>query len=299
MLFQISRAVFYRALRRLGRNDRAARMIDQGKDRIAPFDEYPLCDLCGSATNEKVMDAADGSTIVKCASCGLMFTSPRINEQRWMQWLREPSERSVEFTENRLKYGVALSSSIKYAWPFWKRLKHAQFKKVFDRLQGHLSWKLVRVHDVGCGVGHMMETAIKQGMKPSGNELNAYACKVMRERLGYEVYNDILPELPMERGTLDAVVMRDYIEHSYHPKKDLEAAGALLKPGGVIYVESFTVDSRPYEELGPKWHMLHWNHCYHFSNKTFADMVRAAGFEVVEMSAMHENGYIAIYGKKL
>jgi len=90
---------------------------DQGKDRVAPFDEYCGCDFCGSRDATEQMITMDKSRIVSCDACGLWFTNPRISEQAWVDYLRRETPRSIEFTENRLAYGVARSSNIRFTLP--------------------------------------------------------------------------------------------------------------------------------------------------------------------------------------
>ena len=43
-------------------------------------------------------------------------------------------------------------------------------------MESYLGRKIGRLHDVGCGVGFLMETAKESGIEVTGNELNKYAC---------------------------------------------------------------------------------------------------------------------------
>ncbi len=83
-------------------------------------------------------------------------------------------------------------------------------------------------------------------------------------------------------GALDAITMCSYIEHSYHPYQDVLVASRLLKPGGLLYVSTFHIDSKAFAKLGNKWGMFEWNHVYHFSSKTLKEMIDRAGLVVVE-----------------
>jgi SAM-dependent methyltransferase len=295
---QYSRALFWNALKRIGLTSPTETLEDQQKDVIAPFDEFPACEMCGGTSTAEVLITKDGRHIVECNDCGLWFTSPRVKEEIWAEYLKRETERSREFTENRLKHGVALSSNVKYSPPDWRRRRMRMDNRIVDDIEKHLGSKINRLHDVGCGVGFLLEAARSRGIEATGNDLNGYACRVMKERANLTVYNDILPDLPLQEGSLDAVVMRDYIEHTYHPFRDLKAAHRFLRPGGVIWVETFHVDCRAFDRLRGNWNMLFWNHVFHFSTKSLEDMVVKTGFHTTVVSSSYDAPTIKVIAQK-
>lgn len=297
-MIQLVRALFFRVLRKIGFVDLKESMVDQNEDRFTTFDEYPNCDICGSSDLDEVMVTADGSRIVKCNSCEVMFTSPRIDERKWIEWLRKDTERSKIFTENRLKYGVALSSNIKYVFPFWKKILDREYNKIFDRLEKYSGKDGLRIHDVGCGVGHLLKAAESRGYTVSGNELNQYACDVMNRRLGLKVYNETLSNVQIDDCSLDAIIMRDYIEHSYHPFMDSKKSYELLRVGGLLYVETFKTDCQTYEQLKGDWNMLFWNHSFHFESKSLCEMLKKSGFDILSVKGDYNSTLVYIYAIK-
>lgn len=295
---QLGRAAFWRVARKVGVTKPHDSLRDQIKDQIAPFDEYPACEMCGSNTVSEKLVTRDKMRIVECADCSLWFTSPRIEESVWTDWLKTPSDRSIEFTENRLKYGVSLTSNTKYVTPDWHKRKMKRENSILDEVEEYQGEKLSRIHDVGCGVGYLMQAARSRGMDATGNELNAYAWQVMNNRLGLTVYNDILPSLDLESDRLDSVIMHDYIEHSYHPLNDLRAAYDFLKPGGALYIETFHIDCYKLNEQREDWPMLFWSHTFHFSTKTLSDMVTKAGFRDFDLKASYQDELVTLLARK-
>jgi SAM-dependent methyltransferase len=271
---------------------------DQSKDRILPFDEYPDCEMCGSDSLRERLVTQDGSHISECNNCGLWFTTPRINEQSWVNYLKTPSERNEEFTENRLKYGVALSANVKYVFPGWRNNEAEAHNNILDKLEKYSESGIKKLHDVGCGVGFFLQDAMKRGIEASGNELNEYAYRVMTERLGMKIYNDMLPDLDIPAKSLDAITMRDYIEHTYHPLADLQAANSYLKTNGLLYVETFHIDCEKYDRLGKNWNMLFWNHVYHFSTRTLTDIIKLAGFDILDIDGGYHDVNVKIVARK-
>lgn len=279
---QYCRAIFWRAVRKFGLISSYYTLKDQQKDKIASFNEFPPCEICESNSVKEVLITRDQCRIVKCISCGLQFTRPRIREDTWVEYLRKETPRSIEFTENRLKYGVALSSNVKYVFPNWYKNRMKLENRIIDEIQDHLEIK--ELHDVGCGVGFLLRAAQARGIRATGNDLNRYACKVMKQKFRLEVMNDVLSNCPIEEDSLDAIVMRDYIEHSYHPLQDLKAAYKFLRLGGVLWIETFHTDCYAFDQLKGDWNMLFWSHLFHFTAKTLKDMVTKAGFDVKSIS---------------
>ena len=121
------------------------------------------------------------------------YTSPRIPEERWIEYLKRNTKRSREFTENRLKYGRALPSKTKMASPRWYQNRNRNRRDILGRISNYIeppATDLERLHDVGSGVGFTLLTAREQGIEVTGNELNGPAVEAMRERFGLSVFNN-------------------------------------------------------------------------------------------------------------
>jgi 2-polyprenyl-3-methyl-5-hydroxy-6-metoxy-1,4-benzoquinol methylase len=263
------------------------------------FDEYPACDLCGSEVTEEKFTSR-GARIVSCTNCGLWFTSPRLSGQALEAFLRYPyNPRNIDMTENRLHYGVSNSGNIKS--PLWNGRRaqiSEKYNALLDAIQKHLDRPIETLHDVGCGVGFLIQDALARGLRATGNELNGYAHRVMTEDLGLEVWNCNVSEIEGRRDHYDVVVMDDYIEHTYHPYTDMKASHRLLKPEGILYLETFYIDSEPFKLHGDKWRMFTWPHVYHFSRATLQKMVEKAGFTVEDTITKPAKGVIRIFASK-
>jgi|GEM_PF-2971052 len=282
---QYCRAIFCKSLKKYGLISPYHSLKNQKIDKIAPLDEFPTCELCGSNSVKELLVTRDECRIVECINCGLKFTSPRIKEKIWIDYLKKETPRSIKITENRLKYGVALSSNIKFTFPNWYENRIKMENQIINEIQQYLDTKIKRLHDVGCGIGFLLRVANAKNIIVTGNDLNWYACKVMKERFNLKIYNNVLSKCPIKDCSLDTIVMRDYIEHTYHPLEDLKSAYKLLRKGGIIWIETFNVDCNEFYRLKGDWNMLFWNHVYHFSPNTLKDMVKKAGFDIKSISS--------------
>jgi len=170
--------------------------------------------------------------------------------------------------------------------------------KIINEIQEYLGTKIKSLHDVGCGVGFLLRAAQARKIRATGNDLNSYACKVMRKRYNLNVYNDILSKCPIEEDSLDAIVMDDYIEHTYHPLEDLNTTYNFLRKGGILWIETFHIDCYAFEKFKGDWNMLFWNHVFHFSTKTLKNMIKKAGFDVISVSNSYSNVLLKIIVRK-
>jgi len=284
------------------RHQKALDVSQNIADHAVPFSEYPPCEMCGSEDTRQVLLARDGNRVVACVNCGLWFTSPRVPERLWQEWLAaQDSERNKRVTENRLQYGVALDRNVAYSFSFWWRLRQRRYRELVHKLVVEHGGTPRRLFDVGCGVGFLLQCAKDLGLETAGNDLNGYAVSRMRDALGLNVHPCLLTELrhrPDFAGHWDIVVMRDYIEHTYHPLADLAAAHALMPRGGLIYIHTFFVDSAMGQRCGADWDQHMWNHVFHFSSGSLQSMVSKAGFTVQRVQLEQDIGDISVIARK-
>ena len=169
---------------------------------------------------------------------------------------------------------------------------------IIEICEKYLGRKIGRLHEVGCGIGYLLQDAQKLGIRASGNELNGAACELMQERFKLPVEMCLFEDASVESNSLDVVIMKDYIEHTYHPYQELLKSYELLSSGGVIYLETFHLDCDDFYQQKEHWNMLFWNHTHHFSQKTLEHAVMKAGFTVEWVDAKRSNLMIRLVAKK-
>lgn len=293
---------FLSKIKRIEGNAKYIDYSDNLKDSKFKFEEFPRCESCGTMNNFEVLTAMDGNRIVECAECGLWYTSPRINESLWNEWLLEDNKRNYEFTENRLKYGCALSRNIPLSFSFWWRITRKRRQTQIKRIIAMLDRKCTKIHDVGCGCGYLLKSVQDIGIDVSGNDLNQYAVRRIRELFGMNVHVGKLPDLVkngiLKESCYDIIYMNDYIEHTYHPSNDIKTSYKMLRKGGILYVRTFCVDSEKFKHLKENWDMFMWNHCYHFTTNSLSKIVSDSKFDIIKIDRHENTGVIEIYARK-
>jgi 2-polyprenyl-3-methyl-5-hydroxy-6-metoxy-1,4-benzoquinol methylase len=173
-----------------------------------------------------------------------------------------------------------------------------------DPRKAALCWKLLQRHcggihclksvfDVGCSDGAFLDLARRAGLDTAGIELSPGAAQRAWQK-GHRVQCGSATEPTMPASTaFDVVTMWDVLEHMARPRKALEYAAAILRPGGRLLVVTPLMGS-PYDRLGFALHRIsggRWqrmlrmcwsgDHLFRFHPKGLCRLLHAMGFEDV------------------
>ena len=267
--------------------------------RNREFYEITNCSVCISDLSDYFLTSRDGCNLQQCSDCGHVFTSPRFEEAKWNKFLKLPgNSRNKQYTDNRLKYGKALARKQTDSKDEWREHIKEKNLSVIRKLES-IDNKLPKsVHDVGCGVGFFLMDARDKGIEVSGNDLNEYACERMQNDFQLDAKAETFVDLSLPENSINAVTMIDYIEHAYKPMIDIEEAFRVLEHGGLLYVDTFRIDSPDFENKGPQWNMLCWNHVQHFSTQTLSNLIENAGFRIIKVIAPNNRSFLKIIARK-
>ncbi|MFH0958861.1 MAG: class I SAM-dependent methyltransferase, partial [Pseudomonadota bacterium] len=131
-----------------------------------------------------------------------------------------------------------------------------------------------RLLDFGCGNGAFLKSFSQflSGWRLSGFDINARFADALSEIEGFEgLYTDSLEQIA---ECFDLVTMAYVIEHLDEPKKILERLNKLIKPEGVLFVQTSSFEENPFD-------LMVVDHCSHFSLPTISFLASRAGFSVV------------------
>ena len=91
--------------------------------------------------------------------------------------------------------------------------------------------------DVGCGIGNFASWAVDRGLDAVGAEVDEEAIGAARAR-GLVVYELEEMASAIEPGSLDLITMWDVIEHLVDPATAVRDLVPLLRPGGLMVLET-------------------------------------------------------------
>lgn len=187
--------------------------------------------------------------------------------------------------------------------------------QVLDR---HLSLESAQVLDIGCGGGLFLSLLKQEGAQVTGIELSDSRAQFAKTRYRLEVHKH-----PIESGfwqmgyagRFDAITLWDVIEHVNYPFQTLQSAVNVLKPGGLLLIDTPCRDSF-YHRFGELTYRLTggrsptflnamysshlFGHKQIFSTGEMRRLFEAAGLEVIDLHKFHELSFpYEFYLKKL
>jgi SAM-dependent methyltransferase len=251
--------------------------------------EVLSCQICGAAKGEE-MFRDPPFRVLRCPACSLVYVTPRHDDDA-LHELYGSDYWNSSSPKTRGYAGYAEEEPL-YLKTFRKRAR------LVARFTGPGPLKIL---DVGCAAGFFLRVMQEAGHQVRGVELSREIARHAIEALGEEnVHVGELAQLPhdaprFESGSFDLVTLWDVVEHVPDPQSMLRRVHRLLKPDGVLMLETQNVDSRFALLLGRKWqHFKHEEHLYHFNPSTVTELLAQSGFQVVHNSPAYGGKYVSL-----
>jgi 2-polyprenyl-3-methyl-5-hydroxy-6-metoxy-1,4-benzoquinol methylase len=219
------------------------------------------CNFCGG---KEYNLAFEGKEIIRCKSCGLVS-------------LRTiPSNAELQGLYDK-EYSTGESFN-----QFYTNLSLVRRTDAYLRMRTLAKWSKGRdLLDVGAGLGYYVEAAIEQGWNAKGVEISRIAVLAQSDRrlpilnCSFESYETT--EL------YDAITLWAILEHTPDPRGMLEKAYTLLKPGGILLIETGDLGSHNAKQDGAKWRMFYIaGHLYFFTSNCLDRVLTSIGFTILE-----------------
>lgn len=175
-----------------------------------------ICYLCGSVENKSVFNE-NGIDIVKCQSCGHVFSTWEQEEHYGGYWDDAEKDYDLDW------------------WDYAHRDIYRDFiQKFIKSTEGNLL-------DVGCGLGFFIKAVVENrpGWTAIGYEISEKAVKFANTKNGLKnVYAGIVQNSKIKPESMDIITLWDVIEHIPKPDSLLEYLYSILKPGGILFLQT-------------------------------------------------------------
>ena len=139
-----------------------------------------------------------------------------------------------------------------------------------------------RLLDYGCAVGACVKAARDAGWDAVGYERSTWAAEYGRKMLGVDiVIGATSDETIFPRQSFDVVTLWDVIEHVDRPREVLAFAARVLKPGGLIAMNTVNASSLGARMAGARWrHLAPPYHLQYFTRASLRRLIADAGFDI-------------------
>lgn len=263
----------------------------------------PVCnsnsrDVLYSGLRDVVFGIAPGEwTLHRCHGCGCAYLDPRPDRdsiglayqgyythagtgrepdqglsfaQSWARRLANGYRNAYYGTREAPSHwlGIVVGRLI----PTFRNRIHRSFRCLGPKDRGK------RVLDVGFGGGNFLYWARAMGCRVSGTDPDPVAVANART-MGFDVRQGGIEAFDDERESFDIITLGHVIEHLHDPLTALTEAHALLKHGGLVWLETPNIDSPGRRAFGPFWRGLETpRHLILFDPASLSRMAQNAGF---------------------
>lgn len=235
-------------------------LFDQKIMQLKPeFAETTACPVCNSSDAREVFEK-DFFHYQRCNRCDMLYMNPRLNAEATVSFYNSDVNRIY----NEKKFDE-VSSATEIDDSF-----NIENLKILQNFISRNKLQASKLLEIGCAKGVFLKHAQQAGFQVEGLELNKENAALANSVLGANVVQIIdLFEMKYPSGSFDVVYMRDVIEHIHNPDPFLAEISRILKPGGIIYLETHNIDGLIYKIVGPRHTVIFgFEHPVHWSPKT-------------------------------
>lgn len=221
-----------------------------------------ICPVC-KGESFSMWGKAEKYVIFTCIKCGLGITSPF------------PSVKDIQMT-NQAIYQVEKRIQ---AYLSRRRYFEKRYRRYLTNIK--LFRQSGRLLDVGCNIGLFLNIAREAGFAVTGVELNRDCAEYARSAFHLEIFSGYLEQLTFDDQGFDVVTLFDVIEHIPDIHAFLAEIERILKPGGLLVVQSPNISSVMAMLTRGKWNWLSPpDHLYHFSPESLAMLIKSHDFDL-------------------
>jgi SAM-dependent methyltransferase len=254
-----------------------------------------ICAICGKKQQTKVLYPANFKEsdisshtysarrmpdrvhyrLLKCVSCGLIFSSPILSNSKIASLYKE----SFCSYEDQVPYTTKT------------------YLDLFKRISKNIS-KDLKVLDVGCGNGFFLNGLRKigvnnvYGVEPSLRMANQ-APKIFRKNIRVDIFR---PNL-FSKNYFDVVCCFHTLDHVTDPSEFIKNTWDILVPGGCALFVVHNTDSIFAKIFGEKWPIFDIEHIYLFNNSTLNLLFSKYKFKNIKVFNVNNVYPLSYYAK--
>lgn len=230
-------------------------------------DRCPLCGNPGISHKYHIDRYRQEFDVDDCSGCGFIFMNPPFADDTLKDFYTE------DYFKGKADYSYIDEREIKkFSRYVWDR----RIEVVHSYVSGG------NFLDVGCSFGGLLESAAKY-YKPFGIELSDYAFPHLRELFGENIHHGTLNDHRFDNNFFSAITMIELIEHLPDPVYAVNECFKILRPGGVLVVQTANMNGEQAKNLGADYEYFMPGHLSYFTAENLTMLLKSAGFRKVKI----------------
>ncbi|QQG43484.1 MAG: class I SAM-dependent methyltransferase [Candidatus Daviesbacteria bacterium] len=163
--------------------------------------------------------------------------------------------------------------------------EEALVKNFTDRVRRIRQYKKSgKLLEIGCAYGYFLKLAQKY-YQCSGIDLNPEVTKIAQKTTKAKIITGDFLNLNIPKNSFDIVCMFDTIEHLKYPAQYLSKISQILKPNGIVVVETGDIGSFLAKIQGNGWRLITPPfHLQYFSQKTLTRLFENSQLSVIDVN---------------
>lgn len=248
------------------------------------------CPSCGGSSFQNHIAAKDYTysnneyQLVKCATCTLVFTNPRPDEQSIGQFYDNPDYVSHTDTNKGLLFWL-------YGMVKKRALKHKR-----QMLESLTSTKTIL--DYGAGSGDFSTELANANWSVTAFEPDNNARAKILEKSSKIQLSDSIETIPSNSKSI--IALWHVLEHVHRLNETIEQFHRILEVGGQLVIAVPNYNSKDAEYYKSEWAAYDVpRHLYHFDFMSMKILIENQGFELKEIKPMwFDSFYVSLLSEK-
>lgn len=256
------------------------------------YERLTKCPLCKSGHFNNYIVVKDHSvskesfTLCKCKNCKLIFTNPRPDQKNIGKYYQ---------SENYVSHSNKGNNLVNI---LYKTVRSYTLGEKVGWLNSYVK-KKGRLLDYGCGTGHFLNRAQKNGWDTIGVEPNPQAAEIAAKNNKIKIYHSI--ELFDNENKFDAITLFHVLEHVHDLSFTLKSLLGKLKKRGTLFIAVPNNDSYDAKNYKENWAALDVpRHLYHFDQNTMSMLAEEFDLRIVDALPMKfDSYYVSLLSDKI
>jgi len=243
------------------------------------------CPVCGTENAQEYVKCKDFTvsqdvfTIVKCVSCGFLFTNPRPSKAEIGPYYQS----TAYISHTNAKKGV-----FNTAYQFIRSIAIKNKLQLIQKTIGRTT--NIRLLDVGCGTGEFLAGCQQAGWTVKGVEPSPEAKKQAESNHALSVEGEEWLQTTTER--YDVITLWHVLEHVHDLNERVQQLSRIITDDGIVIIAVPNNTSQDAATFGKNW--AAWDvprHLYHFTPQSIKELFKKHGFIHIGSSPMPFDAY--------